>query len=294
MRSRFSVMFAALPITFLSQSIYIFATLFGTVLVDLKSPFLVAAGVGIFFGPLLFTYAVFRHKVLDIGFAINRTLVYGVLSLMLLLTFGLIEWASEKFVPVAAREKNVFIDAGIALGIFLLFHRVRDFVEGFIEKLFFRTWHENEAYLRTFVRRASFIASPDALTTAFTAELHRFSGGAEINLYLAEGGHYGKGKRRIDANEPSVVAMKADRGPVETAEQLYLPMIHRAELIGFVRLGAKPSAEVYRPDEREVLAWATLQIGLDMHALRVEQLEAANRELTIRLDQTLAMPPGRL
>ncbi len=293
MRARFTVMFIALPVTFLAQSAYVFATLFATGLIDLKSPFLVAAGMGIFFGPLLFTYAVFRHKVLDIGFAINRTLVYGVLSVILLLVFGLIEWASEKFIPIESREKNLFIDAGIALGIFLLFHRVRDFVEGFIEKLFFRRWHDNEARLRAFVRRASFITSFDALTAAFTAELERFSGGAPVALLLAEGESFGHGKKRTGGNDPAVVAMKADRAPVEAAGQLYLPMIHRAELTGFVRLGAKPSEEAYRPDERDVLAWAVVQIGLDLHAIRVERLELANKELVIRLDQALAMGARR-
>jgi hypothetical protein len=40
-----------------------------------------------------------------------------------------------------------------------------------------------------------------------------------------------------------------------------------------VLLGAKPSGEGYRPDEIELLGATTQQIGLDLHALRVAQLE---------------------
>ncbi|MEI9904064.1 MAG: hypothetical protein WDN06_08805 [Asticcacaulis sp.] len=79
--------------------------------------------------------------------------------------------------------------------------------------------------------------------------------------------------------------MKADRAPVEAADHLFLPMIHRAELAGFVRLDLKPSGERYRPDERDVLAWAVHQIGLDLYALKVEAhgTTGANARRTTRL-----------
>ncbi|MEI9904065.1 MAG: hypothetical protein WDN06_08810 [Asticcacaulis sp.] len=112
---------------------------------------------------------------LNIGFAINRALVYGVVS-VLLLVFGLIEWAVERFLPMREHvEANILLNAGVALGIFLIFHRVRDFVETFVEKLLFSSWHHNEAHLRDFVRQASFIGKSAVLTSAFMSELERFS-----------------------------------------------------------------------------------------------------------------------
>ena len=50
-------------------------------------------------------------------------------------------------------------------------------------------------------------------------------------------------------------------------------MMHQAVLAGFVLLGPKPIGEDYRPDEIEVLGWATQQIGLDLQAIRVRALE---------------------
>jgi hypothetical protein len=43
--------------------------------------------------PILFSYAILRLKALDIGFAVNRTLVYTSVSTILLVGFGLVEWA---------------------------------------------------------------------------------------------------------------------------------------------------------------------------------------------------------
>jgi hypothetical protein len=76
------------------------------------------------------------------------------------------------------------------------------------------------------------------------------------------------------------VALRADAGPIRVADvdaaldvEWALPMINRGSLDGFVLLGRKSNNETYRPDEIEVLAFATQQLALDLVALRVEQLE---------------------
>ena len=45
-------------------------------------------------------------------------------------------------------------------------------------------------------------------------------------------------------------------------------------LNGFTLLGSKKNGDPYRPDEIAVLDFAAKQIGLDLHALRVEALRA--------------------
>jgi hypothetical protein len=51
-------------------------------------------------------------------------------------------------------------------------------------------------------------------------------------------------------------------------------MSHRRVLNGFTLLGSKQNGGPYRPDEIAVLDFAAKQIGLDLHALRVETLRA--------------------
>ncbi len=239
--------------------------------------------------PALFAYAILKNRVLDLGFAVNRTLVYGVVSALLLSTFGLVEWGVDHFVPIAGREKNVLVDAAVAVVVFLSFHRVRDFVERAIEGLFFRRWQEAEAALRTFVREAAFIERSETLTRGFTEALGRFTEGAEAALYFrkdkepylrADGAVSGVGET-IDPDDPALIALRAAPKPLEldgreTALQaaLITPMVNRNEVIGAVVLGPKPSGLGYRPDEIELIGWATRQVGLDLHALKVEQLES--------------------
>ncbi len=199
------------------------------------------------------------------------------------MAFGLIEWAVEHFVHIEGREKSALIDAGIALGVFLAFHRVRDFVEHYIESWFFHSWHSNEAQLRTFVKEASFVGKAAALAKAFVDELTRFSGGATCALYEASASRTftlkgGEGAAVMDGDDVVVVKMRAGRDLVEAADGLYLPIIYRTDLTGFIRMGLKPGGEGYRPDECEVLTYAAHSVGLDLHALKVEELEQVQAE----------------
>ena len=232
--------------------------------------------------PGLLAYAVLRHKLFDLGFAVNRTLVFGTVSAILLVSFGTLEWAVEHLVPEAWHEGSALFSAGIAVGLFLLFHRIRDGVEHVIERLFFRSWHRNEAALKRFVAAAAHVEKPEALAANFSAELARFTGGAAAALYArTTEGHYASAKGGIiDADDPALAALRAEQGAVVPAEvhsplpaSLALPMMHQAALAGFVLLGPKPTGEDYRPDEIAVLGWATQQVGLDLQAIRVRALE---------------------
>ncbi len=277
-------------------------------------PFLVAsdavlAGV---VGPSLFAYAILRHKVFNLGFALNRTLVYAVVSAILLAAFGVIEWAVDHFVPIEGREKNALIDAAIAVGVFLTFHRVRDRVEEVIEGLFFHHWQQAEAALRRFVKEAPFFTAAPALTDAFVRALSDFAEGAPAAIYLVGGKGYARTCGEIEgvpATLPTdlraLVSARADPKAVELHDDalnatLIAPMVNRNEVIGVVLLGAKPSAHALRPDEVELIGWATRQVGLDLHALKVEQLEADKTRqaeeialLNAKLDALLAAPSIR-
>ena len=246
--------------------------------------------------PGTLAYAVLRHKLFDMGFAVNRTLVYGTVSAVLLVGIGLTEYAVKALLPKVWTQGSVFISAGLALGVFLIFHRIHHSVEHAIERLFFHKWQVNEAALKRFVAAAGHMEQPDALAGHFTTELARFTGGAAVALYArtAEGHYASAAGEAVGADDLALAAMRAELGPVVPAEigspldaALALPMMHQAALAGFILLGPKPTGEDYRPDEIEAMAWATHQIGLDLQAIRVRELELTNIRLVER-NQTLA------
>ena len=261
--------------------------------------------LGTVLAPILFTYAILRQKVMDLGFAINRTLVYGMVSVVLLVAFGLLEWAVEHFVPIEGREKNAFIDAGLALCVFLTFHRVRDATEHVIEALFFRRWHRQEAELKRFLREAPFITRPEALARSAVEAIERFAGagaaiylrGEDSDLRRIEGDLGGPAV--IDADHPALVAVRTDPRPLELdagsglSAGLIAPMLNRKDVTGAVLIGAKPEGGVWRPDELALIGQAAVQIGQDLNVLEVERLDRLAAELKKENDllRTLRLQP---
>ena len=236
--------------------------------------------------PLLLTHAILRHRIFNLGFILNRTIVFGAVSALLLVAFGLIEWGVEHIVKFEGREQNALVDAAIALGVYLIFHRFRHTTEQGVERFFFRDWHANEARFRRSILHAGFITEPAPLMAAATSAFHLFSSGAQTSIYIKDdAGNYAPADRTeiLDRNSPMVVAMRAEpvahrldaRDPAWA--DLALPMTLRNDLLGFVLLGPKGGESDYRADEVEVLMWAAHQIGLDLHALTVDRLEAVIR-----------------
>jgi hypothetical protein len=241
--------------------------------------------------PGLLAYAVLRHKLFDLGFAVNRTLVFGAIGGLLLVSFALIEWAIKQAIPKVWYGGSVYISALIAVGLYLTFNRLHHKVEHAIERLFFHKWQLNETALKRFVAAAAHVEKPEALAGNFVAELTRFSGGASASLYTrTPEGHYASAAGdTIDADDPALAAMRAEQGSVVPVEigspldaALALPMMHQAALAGFVLLGPKPTGEDYRPDEIDNMAWATQQVGLDLQAIRVRSLELSVTTLEAR------------
>ena len=245
-----------------------------------------AVGVGVFL------YAMLRHRVVDLGFAVNRTLVYGVLSTALLLAFFFLEWGAEQIVPAEMREASILMSAGIAFGLFVVFHKVRDWVEKGVETLFFRAWRDNDARLGRFLKDSAYVTRAEALNRIALAEFARYTGGAGIGIYRVDD----DGAARLEAGDglppsvgadhPAMVRLRADREalhddlPQLLDAVLVLPMILRTEVRGMVLIGPKPSGEDYRPDELEALATAAQRVGMDLHALEIDRLEAEVSRLT--------------
>jgi len=257
--------------------------------------------------PALLAYAMLRHRVFDLGFAVNRTLVFSIVSGVLLLAFGLAEWVVNERLGIAVLRDNPLVAAAIALVLFLTFHHIHGAVERVVEGVFFRAWREREAALKRFVREAGFVLKGEVLQREYVVALRTYTDGAEAALYARdENGAY---ERRegvvsgapevIDADEPALVALRADHTQYEVAESrstlpvaLVLPMIIRHEIDGFVLLAAKPSGVAYRPDEKGDLAKATESIGDDLHALKLEQLQRGIANLEARNDELRAALNG--
>jgi hypothetical protein len=237
----------------------------------------------------LLTYGILKQRLFDLGFAVNRTLVYGAAAFTLLCVFGLVEYIAKSMIPVAWPTAGPFISAGLAVVLFLMFHRLHHWFEHHIERLFFGEWHRAEAALRRFVESAGHFEQVDALCRDFVGEVRRYVGVEEAAIYL--GGDHGGYELQAGALDGALdsyaedgrgfAMMRTERSPLDLASAnqplpgaLALPILNQGNLIGFLLVGAKSNDLQFRPDEIENLGEATQQVGLDLQALRARELRA--------------------
>jgi hypothetical protein len=230
----------------------------------------------------LFAYAVLRHRVIDLGFAINRAVVYGVISAVILVTFGLAEWMAEHVVHFEDRKESVLLDGGIALATYLVFHRIKHTFEHWIEKLFFRSWHDNEAKLRRFVHEAAYISHVDALWEQSQRAVAEYTKADCIVLLPAASGGFADKLMRLHLGENTKIplALQADRKRIVVDEErlvppgsLAAPVFLRESLQAIVLVQARENGVPFRPDEIEAVSRAVNEIGHDYLALRLNGME---------------------
>jgi hypothetical protein len=247
-----------------------------------------------FAGTLTLGYAVLRHRVFDIAFVINRTIVFTIASTLLLVIFALAEWAVDRVLKFQGRERSALVDAAIALVLITGFHRIRHLVSERVTHTFFRRWQESADRLRSFMAGAPLIAESLLLQQKFLDAIEDFGPIRGTALYLRVEGTGYQFQRGSLAQVPQAIAednevvinMRNRNAEVDLSEyhhalagEYALPMTTRGQVNGFVLIGSKPQGESFRPDELTLLAKSVHEFGLDLESLRVELLERQKSEL---------------
>jgi hypothetical protein len=174
----------------------------------------------------------------------------------------------------------------VALGLGLSLRYIHKYVDRFVDRVFFRKRHDDEAALRRFAHEASYISDRSVLleravravkehTTADDAAILVRSGAAAYTFAL-------DGERtKVSENDPGIVALRAWHKPVDLHEvkdselrgEFAFPMISRGELIGTLICGPKRDGEAYAPDESDALLALAHGVGT---ALAVQSVESGN------------------
>jgi hypothetical protein len=119
--------------------------------------------------PLTLAYAILRHRVLDVGFALNRTVVYAAVTTVVVVAVSLVDWLAGKLIGetrlALAAEAAVTIALGVAL------NAMHERIGRFVERVLFRARHTAERRLRNGIEALAFTASDGAIERALTDEV---------------------------------------------------------------------------------------------------------------------------
>jgi hypothetical protein len=240
-------------------------------------PFVVGQVVGfaVVLMPLSIAYAVFRLRVLDVNFVLNRALVYGSLSVGVIALVSILDWFFSRVIAIGRLAIGVELLATIGIG--FLLDRINHAVEGFVEAVFFRRRRLAETYLRRAASALPYATDEaaiadglvqvpvDALALAAAALYRKSTGGARFEG-VATAHQTTVAPPGFDANHLLVRMLLSDEKIVwlDNLRQqldsdnaaiytLAVPVTVRHELVSFTLYGAHTNGAQLDPDEVDLL-----------------------------------------
>jgi hypothetical protein len=247
-----------------------------------------ASVVGSLLALLGLTYAILRHRVLDMGLALNRSLVFTVVGAALLGSFHFLNVVAGRLLHFDDPAKAGLLSAVLAALVVLAYPKVKPRAEWLVDRLLFAPWVAREADLSRFAADARGYTEAPALGLALVGALDRFTSAAGAALFVrqGDGGFAREPGATLDApghlppDEPLAVALRAGRDVARREAvhstlpgELAFVFSRPRDLEAFVLIGAQRDGRALRSDEVTALRDALQSAGQEWHALRWAALQ---------------------
>jgi hypothetical protein len=144
--------------------------------------------VGLVCLPVAVGIAILKYRLYDIDLIINRTLVYGSLTLTLLLVyFGGVATTQALFRALTGQQQPQLAVVVSTLAIAALFNPLRRRIQSFIDRRFFRSKYDARKTLEAFSARLRDETDLEALDTELVSVVKRTMQPEHVSLWLLSG-----------------------------------------------------------------------------------------------------------
>lgn len=235
--------------------------------------------------PLGCAYAILRHRLIDVNFVLNRTLIYTILTSIAVGIFVLLE---NLFNSIAvSREGSLAVELAVALALGLSFNAVHKRTEQFLERTLFRRKYEAAVALEQLSEDAAYMEDPQTLLEAATREIPRAMGTRGAAIYERLDGKYSLAASygleglpdEVDVDDPAFVRLRRHLSQIDLSEvksalgndDIAFALSARGQLTGAFLCGPRTSGETFAPDEIAMLRNAVREIGAELHAMRTRE-----------------------
>jgi hypothetical protein len=133
--------------------------------------------------PMAAGLAILRYRLYDVDVLINRTLVYGVLTAVLGITYALCVFALQQLLNPFAQHSE-FAVAGSTLAVAALFRPARVRIQGLINRRFYRTRYDTQRTLEDFSTRVREKVDLDELTGELVSVVHETMQPSHVSLWM--------------------------------------------------------------------------------------------------------------
>ncbi|MEA2720106.1 MAG: hypothetical protein QOJ39_1970, partial [Candidatus Eremiobacteraeota bacterium] len=200
--------------------------------------------------PLGLGYAIVRHRVVDIGFVLNRALVFGTVSAIVVVAFMVLEWILGSILVKVSHVTSTSLELGLALVLGFSLRSIHGRVHAAVDDIFFRARHDAERALRTLAREIAYVTAPRVAIARVHAELVARTGAPGAAVYIADAAGALRvdpaetpAPDHVDIDDPALVRMRATRAPLALRDvrsalrgDRAFPMLVREALTGVVVL----------------------------------------------------------
>lgn len=270
------------------------------------------------FIPAIFlAFGVLKYDLLDMGALIRRGTFYFLLTGILTGLYILIIFLFHTSFFKLNRSDSLAISLAMALMIVLLFTPLRTWVQGFIDRLFFRGRYDYREVLREISGRLASLMSLPQIRALIVGAIQNSMNVERVSLILSEEGvcriyeggntRHGdenitlpcripeNGKRPLSrANLERIRIGEADRAALaglfeRLGAVLLIPLPARDRLSGMIALGQKRSGELFVDEDLELLTTMANQAATAIeNAKSYEALAALNRDLEKKVEERTA------
>ncbi len=265
-----------------------------------------AVTTGILF-PLSFGYTVLRERVVDVQFAVSRTLVYGTVTTVALVFLTAVHWLLGRAIEHSGLA--IGLEGIAAVGLGLVLHRASHHVNLLVDRVLFRKHHRAEEQLRRVTAALPFATDERSIAEALVTEptrnldlasaalFYSNSSDAPLSRVLAHGWS-DDNVASLDANGLLVRYLQAaheslrlddphllPRGVPEGAAVpvLAIPIVNQHVLTAVVLYGAHTNSTLPDPDEVELLRALAKAAATAHQQVRIATLARQNEEKRTRI-----------
>jgi hypothetical protein len=100
--------------------------------------------------PLSLMYAILWRNLIDVRFIISRTVVYAMVTSLVVVVIGFVDWATSAY--LSQLRLALAIDAVVTVALILALHRISGVIEDAVDFLIYRKKHAAERYLKRLAR----------------------------------------------------------------------------------------------------------------------------------------------
>jgi signal transduction histidine kinase len=226
--------------------------------------------------PLSIGFAIVRARLWDIDILVNRTLVYGILSVCVVGVYVLVVGSLGALIGTSGNLVIELLATGLVA---VMFQPLRALLQRGVNRLLYGQRDEPYTVITHLSQRIEGTLAPDAVLSTIVETVAQALKLPYVAILLKQEGAF-----RLAASAGELVG-----------DPLILPLVYQKDSIGQMQLAPRTPGELFSPADRRLLDELVRQAGLAAHAVQLtadlqrsyEQLEKRVAERTRELSSLL-------